>query len=42
MLESISAVLKDGSSIDIIRDGFFTVPGTEELNIPLQEMKKQV
>ena len=40
MLESISAVLADGSRIDIIRDGFFTVPGTEELNIPLREMLK--
>jgi aminopeptidase len=38
MLESISAVKADGSRIDIIRDGFFTVPGTEELNIPLREM----
>jgi leucyl aminopeptidase (aminopeptidase T) len=38
MLESISAVRADGTRTDIIRDGFFTVPGTEELNIPLQEM----
>lgn len=39
MLESISAVKSDGTRIDIIRDGFFAVPGTEELNIPLKEMK---
>ncbi len=38
MLESIAAVDKDGKSTDIIRDGRFVVPGTEELNIPLEEM----
>lgn len=34
-LDSIVAVAADGSSIDIIRDGKFVVPGTEELNQPL-------
>jgi len=38
MLESITAVRSDGSKQDIIRDGRFVVPGTEELNIPLDEM----
>ncbi|MCD8479092.1 MAG: aminopeptidase [Candidatus Cloacimonetes bacterium] len=38
MLESITAVRSDGSKQDIIRDGRFVVPGTEELNIPLEEM----
>jgi len=38
MLSSITAVSKDGKGTDIIRDGFFVVAGTEELNIPLLEM----
>ncbi len=42
MLESISAVKADGTRIDVIKDGFFVVPGTEELNIPLREMKNGV
>jgi hypothetical protein len=29
---------KDGSTEDIIVDGRFVVPGTEELNKPLDEM----
>jgi len=37
MLGSITAVTKEGKKFDIIRDGKFVVPGTEELNIPLQE-----
>ena len=37
MLGSITAVTKNGEKFDIIRDGRFVVPGTEELNIPLQE-----
>jgi aminopeptidase len=40
MLQVITAVRKDGSHADIIRDGRFVVPGTEELNIPLIEMEK--
>lgn len=39
MLESIAAVTADGKRLDIIRDGLFAVPGTEELNIPLLEMR---
>lgn len=39
-LDTIIAVRKDGSEIDIIRDGRFVVPGTEELNIPLDELNK--
>lgn len=38
MLASISAVAKDGTRTDIILNGRFVVPGTEELNIPLDEM----
>ena len=38
MLASITAVRADGSRKDIIRDGRFVVPGTEELNIPLEQI----
>lgn len=31
----ISAIAKDGSTIDIIRNGIFVLEGTEELNVPL-------
>ena len=34
-LGSITAVAKDGSRQDVIRDGMFVIPGTEELNLPL-------
>jgi len=37
MLESITAITKDCHKAEIIRDGRFVVPGTEELNIPLDE-----
>lgn len=37
MLESISAITLTGESLEIIRDGRFVVPGTEELNLPLDE-----
>ncbi len=40
MLESITAIAYDGSKTDIIRDGLFVVPGTEELNIPLLKMRQ--
>uniref|UniRef100_N2A621 Leucyl aminopeptidase n=1 Tax=Eubacterium plexicaudatum ASF492 TaxID=1235802 RepID=N2A621_9FIRM len=36
-LDAITAHLKDGSTTDIIRDGKFVVPGTEELNVPLEQ-----
>lgn len=36
-LDAITAVLPDGSMIDVIRDGKFVVPGTEELNRPLEK-----
>lgn len=36
-LGSIEAVKRDGEKITIIRDGRFTLEGTEELNIPLDE-----
>lgn len=36
-LDSITAVLKDGSTIKIIDGGRFVLPGTEELNGPLDE-----
>jgi hypothetical protein len=35
-LAAITAVTADGEKIDIIRDGRFVVPGTEELNEPLE------
>ena len=37
-LGSIKVIKKDGSTEDIIIDGRFVVPGTEELNKPLDEM----
>ena len=33
----LSVILPDGSETAIIRDGRFVLPGTEELNIPLDE-----
>ena len=38
MLASITAITADGQEHYIIRDGRFAVPGTEELNIPLDEI----
>lgn len=35
-LDRITVVRKDGSSADVIRDGRFAVPGTEELNRALE------
>lgn len=40
MLQSITAVRPDGSKAYIIKNGLFAVPGTEELNIPLRNIKK--
>ena len=37
-LGRITAISKDGTEIDIIVDGKFVVPGTEELNKPLLDM----
>lgn len=34
-LDAITAILPDGTKIDVIRGGKFAVPGTEELNKPL-------
>ena len=39
-LDYIKAVAADGTEIDVIAGGRFVVPGTEELNIPLDEMDK--
>ncbi len=39
-LGSITAVYPDGHEVDIIRDGRFVVPGTEELNRPLEEEER--
>jgi hypothetical protein len=39
-LESITAHTADGKCYDIIRDGRFVVPGTEELNVPLERLAK--
>ena len=35
-LDSITVLRQDGSTIDVIRDGKFVVPGTERLNEPLE------
>ena len=37
-LAELTAVKKDGDRITIIRNGRFVLPGTEELNEPLQEL----
>ena len=37
-LQLIAAVKADGTSISIIEDGKFVLPGTEELNIPLENL----
>ena len=39
-LDFITAVTANGEKIDIIRDGRFVVPGTEELNFPLDEWER--
>ena len=36
-LDAITAVLPDGRKLDVIRGGRFAVPGTQELNIPLEQ-----
>jgi len=36
-LDFITAISESGNEFDIIRDGRFVVPGSEELNIPLDE-----
>ncbi|MEE1304287.1 MAG: aminopeptidase [Agathobacter sp.] len=36
-LGAITVIRKDGSTEDIIKDGRFVVPGTEALNVPLEE-----
>ena len=38
-LDYIKAVRADGTEADVIVNGRFVIPGTEELNIPLDEMK---
>lgn len=38
-LDTIIVVKHDGSTIDLIREGRFVLPGTEELNKPLDSMK---
>ena len=40
-LGRITAIRSDGSEADIIRNGRFVVPGTEELNVPLEEFEKE-
>ena len=37
-LGSISVCLENGEKAEIIRDGRFVLPGTEELNLPLDEL----
>lgn len=39
-LGAITVIRYDGSACDIIRDGRFVLPGTEELNVPLDELQK--
>lgn len=40
-LGAITVIHHDGSTCDIIRDGRFVLPGTEELNKPLDELDAQ-
>ncbi|MEG0961906.1 MAG: aminopeptidase [Lachnospiraceae bacterium] len=37
-LDCITVIRKDGTQTDVIADGKFVVPGTEELNIPLEKV----
>ena len=37
-LGSLEAVKKDGTVIPLIRNGRFVLPGTEELNVPLEDL----
>ena len=39
-LGSLAAVMPDGSRTEILRDGRFVLPGTEELNGPLDSMER--
>lgn len=41
-LDAITAILPGGREIDVIRDGKFVVPGTEELNKPLEKQEQSV
>ena len=36
-LELIEVIVKNGENIEIIRDGRFVLPGTEELNRPFEK-----
>lgn len=40
-LGAITVIRHDGSACDIIRDGRFVLPGTEELNKPLDELEAE-
>ena len=40
-LGRITVIRKDGSTEDIIVNGRFVVPGTEALNVPLDELDAQ-
>lgn len=40
-LDFITAITAEGEELDIIRDGRFVVPGTEEFNKPLEEYEAQ-
>ena len=37
-LDTITVVRYDGSRVNIIEGGYFVLPGTEELNKPLNEL----
>ena len=37
-LDMITVVRRDGSTVDLISGGYFVLPGTEELNKPLNEL----
>ncbi len=39
-LAEYKAVYRDGREVMIIRDGRFVLPGTEELNVPLDRMEE--
>ena len=39
-LDRITVQKKDGTSVDVIRNGKFVVPGTELLNKPLEKCTK--
>ncbi|MHA1188828.1 MAG: hypothetical protein ACTSSK_18625 [Candidatus Heimdallarchaeota archaeon] len=41
-IEFITATKKNGEKIEVIKEGLFVLPGSEELNEPLLEFRKEI